>query len=152
MKGGSNMKRTFRILSVISIIVVASACDKFLDTMPDNRAEINSQSTMHGRISRSPTMKIQKDSGKTPISLYLQPTRHFWQLKSLAELRLPACIPRWRRHFFAGPTTISSLSMFSACSITRRPRIQTSEYHILPSLKRLSTLNMTEVLLLRHMR
>ena len=50
MKGGSNMKRTFRILSVISIIVVASACDKFLDTMPDNRAEINSQSKIQALL------------------------------------------------------------------------------------------------------
>ena len=44
------MKRTFRILSVISIIVVASACDKFLDTMPDNRAEINSQSKIQALL------------------------------------------------------------------------------------------------------
>lgn len=50
MKGGSNMKRIFRLISVLSIIAAALSCDKFLDTMPDNRAEIDSQAKIQALL------------------------------------------------------------------------------------------------------
>ena len=42
MTGGMNMKTTKIILSIAAAAMAFASCNKFLDTMPDNRAEIDS--------------------------------------------------------------------------------------------------------------